>query len=96
MGFTAKKGFSEGFSKGFCRDPNTHPKSRNTQKTPRLHELLRKVRANFSLLSCDTSQEPDGNCSEKLVQMNFFYFGWIFSGGFSSSDSEKGVNPEGA
>ena len=43
---------------------------------------FRKVRANFSLLSCDASQEPKGNCSEKLVQMNFFilggFFGWIF------------------
>ena len=45
------------------------------KKTPRLHELFRKVRANFSLLSCDTSQEPNGHCSEKLVQMNFFILG---------------------
>ena len=50
------------------------------KKTPRSHELFRKVRANSCLLSCDTKQEPNGNCSEKLVQMNVFYFGWIFSG----------------
>ena len=74
-----------------CRGPNTHPKSRNTKKTPRLHELFRKVRANFSLLSCDTSQEPNRNCSNKLVQMNVFYFGWIFSGGFSAFEK---VTPE--
>ena len=60
------------------RGRKTHPKSRNTEKTPRSRELFRKVRANFCLLPCDTSQEPNGNCSEKLVQMNFFYFGWIF------------------
>ena len=60
------------------RGPKTHPKSRNTKKTPRSHELLRKVRANFSLLSCDTSQEPGGNCSDKLVQMNFFILGGFF------------------
>ena len=67
--------------------PKTHPKSQNTpKKTPRLHELFRKVRTNFCPLPCDTSQEPSGNCSEKLVQMNFFifwvdfffFFGWIF------------------
>ena len=48
------------------------------KKTPRSHELFRKVRANFSLLSCDTSQEPSGNCSDKLVQMNFFILGGFF------------------
>ena len=52
------------------------------KKTPRLQELFRKVRASFSLLSCETSQEPSGNCSDKLVQMNFFILGWIFPGGF--------------
>ena len=54
------------------------PKSRNTNKTPRLHELFRKIRANFCLLPCDKSQEPKGNCSEKLVQMNFFMLGGFF------------------
>ena len=62
------------------------PKIPKYQKTPRLRELLRKVRANFCLLPCNTSQERDRNCSDKLVQMDFFNFGWIFSGGFSSSD----------
>ena len=32
--------------------------------------------------SCHMSQEPNKTCSEKLVQMNF-YFGWISWGGFS-------------
>ena len=67
--------------------PTHNPK---IQKTLRLHELFRKVRANFCLLSSDTSQEPNGNCSEKLVQMNFFILGWNFSAGFSSCyDLEK-------
>ena len=52
--------------------PKTHPKSRNTKLTPRLHELFRRVRANFCHPTCDTSQEPKGNCPEKLVQMHFF------------------------
>ena len=65
----------------WIRGPKTHPQSRNTKKTPRPHELFRKVRANISLLSCDTSQEPNGNCSDKLVQMNFFILG-----GFSACD----------
>ena len=33
--------------------------------------FIRKVRANFSKLSCDVSQEPSRNCSDKLIQMNF-------------------------
>ena len=60
------------------RGPKTHPKSRNTKRTARLREHLRKVRANFCLLPCDASQEPDGNCSHKLVQMNFFILGEFF------------------
>ena len=62
----------------FARGPKSHPKSGNTKKTPRSHELFREVRANFCLLHCDTSQEPTGNCSEKLVQMNFFIWGGFF------------------
>ena len=66
-----------------CRGPKTHPKSRNTKKQRRVYTMFffRKVSANFCLLPCDTSQEPNGNCSKKLVQMNFFilgnFFGWI-------------------
>ena len=52
--------------------------------------FFRKVRANFCLLPYDTSQEPNGNYLEKLVQMNFFIWdGWLFSGGFLSSDKEE-------
>ena len=65
-------------SQRIYRGPKTHPKSRNTKKTPRSHELFQKVRANVSLLSCDTSQESSGNCSDKLVQMNFFILGGFF------------------
>ena len=57
------------------RGPKTHPKSPNTKTTLRLRELFRKVRANFCLLPCDASQQPDGDCSEKLVQMNFSILG---------------------
>ena len=37
--------------------------------------LFRKVRANCCLLPCDASQEPNGNCSDRLVQMSFFILG---------------------
>ena len=61
------------------RGPNIHPKSRSTKKnTAFTRTFFRKVRVNFSLLPCDTSQEPNGNCSEKLVQMNFFILGGFF------------------
>ena len=60
------------------RGPKTHPKSRNTKKTARLRELFRKVRANFRLLPCEASQEPNGNCSKKLVQMSFSILGGFF------------------
>ena len=50
------------------------------KQTPRLHEFFRKVRANFCLLPCDASQEPIGNCSEKLLQMNFFTLGGFCKG----------------
>ena len=56
------------------------------KKTARLHELFRKVRANFFPRPCDTSQERDQNCSDELVHLNFFILGGFFSGGFSSSD----------
>ena len=51
--------------------------SRNTKKNGAFTRTLSKVRMKFCLLPCDTSQEPNGNCSEKLVQMNClncFYF----------------------
>ena len=55
---------AERFSRN-SRGPKTHPKSRNTKKTPHLHELFRKVR-------------PNRNCSEKLVQKNFWFWGGFF------------------
>ena len=61
-----------------CRRPKTHLKSWKTPKT-RLHELFRKVCANFSNILCDTwVRNPTKIVQEKLI--------WIFSGGFSSSD----------
>ena len=58
------------------------PKLPKYQKNTAFTKLFRKVHANFCLLPCDTSQEPDGNCSEKLAHMNFFilddFFRWIF------------------
>ena len=62
------------------RGPKTHPKSRNTKKTPRSRELFRKVRANFSLLPCDTSQEPQRKLFRKTCSDELFYFGWILFG----------------
>ena len=60
------------------RGPKAHPKSRNIKKKPRLREIFRKVRANFCLRPCYTSQESKGNCSDELVQMNFFILGGFF------------------
>ena len=64
------------------KNPPQIPKSQNTKKRLRVRELFRKVRVIFCLLPCSASQEPNGNCSEKLVQMNCFilggFFGWIF------------------
>ena len=45
------------------------------EKTLRLRELFRRVRVNFCLLPCETSQEPNKNCSEKLGQKNFLF--WV-------------------
>ena len=45
------------------------------RKTSCLYELFRKVRANFCLLSCDKSQEPSRDCSEKLVLFRLTFFG---------------------
>ena len=44
-------------------------------RTMHLHELLRKVRADFCLLPCEVSQEPSRTCSDKPVQMNFSLWG---------------------
>ena len=54
------------------RGPKALPKPRITQKTLL---FFRKVCVNFCLLQCDTPQEPNGNDSKKLVEMNFFIFG---------------------
>ena len=77
----------DNLDRGNCalvRGPKTHPKSRNTKKKARLRELFRKVRANFCLLPCDASQEPNVNCSDELVQMNFFILGGFFRVDFLS------------
>ena len=44
----------------------------------RLHELFRKVCANFCPRPCDTSQEPDRYFSDELVHLNFFILGELF------------------
>ena len=70
------------------------PKPTRNPEIPktRLHELLRKVRANFCLLPSDTSQEPNRDCSRKLVQMSFlFWVGLFKSGGFSSSEFSRAM-----
>ena len=49
-----------------------------------------KVRAHFCLLPYNTSQEPNGNCSEKTCSDVFvFVWGGFFSGGFSAGDHCK-------
>ena len=61
-----------------ARMPTPNPEI--PQKTGHLRELLRKVHLNFSLLSCEVSQEPSRNCSEEVVQINFLF--WVdFAGG---------------
>ena len=57
------------------------PPDKNPPKISKYHKknaftpTSSKNSPNFCLLRCDTSQEPDGNCSEKLAQMNFFILG---------------------
>ena len=51
-----------------------------TKKNTAFTRTFSKSSRELLLLPCDTSQEINANCSEKLVQMNFF-----ISGGFSSS-----------
>ena len=56
-----------------------HPKSQIPEKnTAFTRSFFRKVRANFSLLSCDASEERNRNCSETLIQANFFILGGFF------------------
>ena len=52
-------------------EPLRGPKPTSSNLSPPSNRKLTRVRANFCLLPCGTSQEPDRNCSEKLVQMNF-------------------------
>ena len=64
------------FHKTFCG------RVRNTNKNAfTVHKLFRKLRANFCLLPYETSQEPNRNCSEKFVQMNFLIFGEFWGPG---------------
>ena len=64
------------------------------KKTPRLHELFRKVRSNFCFVPCDLSQEPTGNCSETLVQMIILFWVFFCSGGFSSCEEWPTRKPD--
>ena len=59
-----------------ARKPTQNPEI--PKKKPRSHDFFRKVRVNFCLLPFDVSQEPDGNYSDKLVQMKFFILGRFF------------------
>ena len=64
----------------FHRGHKAHPKSQHIEKkTPR---SLETIRANIFEIPCETSQELNGNCSEKLLQMIFLFwvtfFGWLF------------------
>ena len=63
---------------GGAKNPPEIPKYPNIL---RLYKIIGKVRVNFCLFHCDTSEEPNRNCSEKL-QTNVFiwvdFFGWSF------------------
>ena len=68
--------------RALCRGPKTPeiPRKRRV-----LRELFREVLANFCLLPCDLSPEPNRNCSENLFRWTSLF--WVdFSGGLSSSD----------
>ena len=58
------------------KGPKAHTKLRNTQQS--VYANFFEKFASFCLLPCDTSQEPNGNCSEKLDQRNFFILGDFF------------------
>ena len=66
-----------------AQKPAQNPEiSKNTAFTQTCSNSSREL----SLLPCDTSQEPNGSCSEKnSFWWNFFVLGGFFSGGFSSS-----------
>ena len=49
----------------------TPPKSRNTKKKTAFTRSFSKSLRELFRKPCDTSQEPNRNCSEKLGQMNF-------------------------
>ena len=62
------------------------------QKKNAFSRAFSKSSCELFLLPCHTSQEPNRNCSDKLVQMNFFFwdgcfFGWISSSGFVSTET---------
>ena len=72
------------FQTGFLRGVLTL--SLEAQKPTQNPEIpkKRKVRANFSLPSCDVSQERSRNCSEKLAQMNFITLAGFYLVEFAS------------
>ena len=54
--------------------PNPETPKKNTAFT----RTFLKNSLELFLLPCNTSQKPDGNCSEKLVQTNLFILGGSF------------------
>ena len=76
--FSNVRVFPQAREKTHDRGPKTYPIFPNTKKTVFTRTFSREVRAHFCLLAFDASQEPNGNCSEKLVQMNFFILGGFF------------------
>ena len=63
----------------FKEAPKTHPNPEIPRNCAFTRAIFQKqVRANFCILPCDTSQERNGHCSEKLVQMNLFILGGFF------------------
>ena len=56
--------------------------AQNPTENPQITRTFSKSSRELFLLLCDTRQEPNENCSEKLVQMNFLFWlvlgGWIF------------------
>ena len=71
-----EKGLFPQISSDLLKPPSLKPPFAALQKKARhLCELFSEVRANFCLLPCDTSQEPNGNCSEKPCSDKLFLRG---------------------
>ena len=64
-----------------ARKPTQTPEIPRTKRHRVYTNFLEKFAQTFCRLPCDTSQDPNGNCSEIPVQMNFIFWVDFSSGG---------------